>query len=87
MTQEELENLYEEVTDFIYHNSWRSYHVWYSYGNKYVSPNGSISFDVYGSSDQGDGDEWTEYWSIDTDGKIYANENVYDNIEEFKKDW
>lgn len=85
MTPEELENLYEEVTDLIY--NYRSYHVWYTYGNKFVSPNGSISFDVYGFSDQGEGAEWTEYWSIDTNGKIYTSENVYDNIEEFKKDW
>ena len=85
MTQEELENLYEEVTDLIY--NYRCYHVWYTYGNKYVFPNGSISFDVYGFSDQGEGAEWTEYWSIDTDGKIYTNENVYDSIEDFKREW
>ena len=85
MTREELENLYEEVTDLIY--NYRCYHVWYSHGNKYVFPDGSISFNVYGFSDQGDGDEWTEHWSIDTNGKIYTNENTYDNIEEFKKDW
>ena len=85
MTQEELENLYEEVTDWIY--DYRCYHVWYSYGNKFVFPNGAIGFDVYGFSDQGEGAEWTEHWLIDTNGEIYTYENVYDNIEEFKRYW
>ena len=46
-----------------------------------------IEFDVYASSDQGDGEEWTENWSIDSDGKIYTKDNVYNNIEDFKRDW
>lgn len=87
MKQEELYKIYEEISDFIYKNSWRSYHVWYGCGSAEVISNSAIEFDVYGSSDQGDGDEWTEHWSIDCNGKIYTEDNVYDNIEDFKRDW
>ena len=87
MTQEELYKIYEDVTYFIYHNSWNSYYVGYTCGDAKFTSYGTIEFNVYGSSDQGDGDEWTEYWSIDTDGKINTGDNVYDNIEDFKRDW
>ena len=87
MKQEELYRIYEEISDFIYNNNWRSYHIWYTCGSVDVISNSTIEFEVYGSSDQGDGDEWIEHWSIDTNGKIYTKENVYDNIEEFKRDW
>ena len=87
MTYDELYRIYEEISDFIYNNSWRSYHVWYTCGSVDVISDGAIEFNVYGSSDQGDGDEWTEYWSIDANGKIYTENNVYDNIEDFKRDW
>lgn len=87
MTQEELYNIYEEISDFIYNNSWRSYHVWYYCGDAEFTSYGTIVFDVYGTSDQGEGDEWTEYWSIDDDGKIHTDDNIYDNIEDFKRDW
>lgn len=87
MTQEELYRIYEEVTYFIHHNRWNSYYVWYICGDAEFTSYGTIEFDVYASSDQGDGDEWTEYWSIDADGKINTGDNVYDNIEDFKRDW
>lgn len=87
MTQEELYKIHEEIYDFIYNNSWRSYHVSYVCGSAEFTPYGTIEFDVYGWSDQGDGDEWTEHWSIDTDGKINTRNNLYDNIEDFKRDW
>ena len=87
MKQEELYRIYEEISDFIYNNSWRSYHIWYTCGSAEVMSNSAIEFDVYGSSDQGDSDEWIEHWLIDTNGKIYTKDDVYDNIEEFKRDW
>ena len=87
MKQEELHKIYEEISDFIYKNSFRSYHIWYTCGSAEVISDGTIEFYVYGSSDQGDGDEWVELWSIDTNGKIYTKNNVYDNIEDFKRDW
>ena len=87
MKQEELYKIYEEISDFIYDNSWRSYHIWYKCGSTVLITNDIIEFNVYGSSDQGDGDEWTEVWLIDADGKINTGDNIYDNIEEFKRDW
>lgn len=87
MKHEELYRIYEEISDFIYNNTWRSYHIWYVCGSVDVISNSAIEFEVYGSSDQGDGDEWIEHWSIDTNGKIYTEDNIYDNIEDFKKDW
>lgn len=87
MKQEELYKIYEEISDFIYNNSWHSYHTWYTCSSAETTSTGTIEFDLYGSSDQGDGDEWTEHWSIDVNGKIYAEDNVYDNIEDFKRDW
>jgi hypothetical protein len=87
MTQEELYRIYEEISDFIYNNCWRSYHIWYLCGSTDVISNNTIEFEVYGASDQGDGDEWIEHWSIDTNGKIYTEDNVYDNIEDFKRGW
>lgn len=87
MTPEELYKIYEEIFNFIYNNGWRSYHVFYTCGSAEIISGGTIEFDVYGSSDQGDGDEWTESWSISTNGKIYTENNVYDNIEDFKRDW
>ena len=87
MTQEELYRIYEEISDFIYNNSWRSYHIWYICGDAEVISDGTIEFEVCGSSDQGDGDDWTEHWLIGTNGKIYTKDNVYDNIEDFKRDW
>ncbi len=86
MKQEELYRIYEEISDFIYNNSWRSYHIWYTCGSAEVISD-RIEFDVYGSSDQGYGNDWTEHWSIDTNGKIYTEDSVYDNIEDFKRDW
>ena len=83
MTQEELYRIYEEVTYFIHHNCLDSYYV----GDAEFTSYGTIEFNVYGSSGQGDCNEWVEYWSIDTDGKINTGDNVYDNIEDFKRDW
>ena len=87
MKQEELYKIYEEISDFINNNSWRSYHNCYSCGSAELISTDTIEFKVYGSSDQGYGNEWTEYWSIDNNGKIYTEDNVYDNIEDFKIDW
>lgn len=87
MTQEELYRIYEEIFDFIYNNGWCGYHVWYTCGSAEFTSYGTIEFDVHGSTDQGDGNEWTECWSIGTNGKIYTENNIYDNIEDFKRDW
>ena len=87
MTLEETRNIYEEISDFIYDNTWRDYHCSYYCGEVNFSTSTSIHFDVYGTCYRGDGDEWTEHWSIDTNGKIYTEDDVYNSIEEFKRDW
>ena len=86
MTKEELHELYDKVTTDIW--NYESYHVRYSYGNEYWAEDGSyVSFDVYGHSDQGRGADWTEYWSIYSNGEIHTEEACYKNYEEFKAEW
>lgn len=76
--------LLEKVLDTIYNHY--TYHCWYSYGN--VEEHDTYaSFEVYGCSDQGEGSEWTEYWSIDKEGKIYTEDTTYNSYEEFLKEW
>lgn len=81
-----LEELYDKVVDVINHHY--DYHCSYCcdsrseyWGETYVT------FDVHGWNDQGSGCEWTEYWCIYDDGRIYADDVVYANFEEFKNDW
>ena len=76
--------LLDKVLDTI--NNHVTYHNWYSYGEieEYAT---YVSFDVYGYSDQGEGREWTEHWSIDNEGKIYTEDTTYDNYEEFLREW
>ena len=47
----------------------------------------SVSFEVHVTSDQGEGSEWIEIWSIDNDGKIYSEDTIYENYEEFLGEW
>ena len=79
-----MKELLDKVLDTI--NNHVTYHTWYTYGEveeyeKYVS------FEVYGYSDQGEGMEWIEYWSIDSDGKIYTEDTTYNSFEDFAKEW
>ena len=86
LTAEEVQELYEKVTDEVYHH--QTYHNWYSYGNDDWKDDGRyVSFEVYGWSDQGEGAEWTEYWAIDSDGNICTEDGIYKTFEEFYSDW
>ena len=86
MTYTELSELFDKVTTDIYNYS--SYHVWYTYGNEYWAKDYSyVTFEVYGHSDQGHGADWTEYWSINSDGWIYTEDNIYKTYEDFKNNW
>ena len=84
MTQEEFYNLYEKISDVLY--GFKSYHCWYLCCNE-TYYNTSVSFEVHVSSDQGEGSEWIEYWSIDNDGKIYSEDTTYNSFEEFLGEW
>lgn len=87
MTTNEITILLDKVKAVI--DNYDSYHVWYS-----VSPeetwdkNGSyVTFEVFGYSDQDEGSNWTEYWSIDNTGRIARDGEMYENFDEFKYNW
>lgn len=84
MTQEDFYNLYNKISDVLY--GFKSYHCWYLCCNETYYDT-SVSFEVRVTSDQGEGSEWIEYWSIDNDGKIYYEDTMYDTYEEFLREW
>ena len=86
MTHEELYNLFEKVVDTV--NKYTTYHCDYYCNNEIWREDGmGVSFEVHVHSDQGEGADWTEDWSIDSDGKIYAHSEIYNDFETFSKDW
>lgn len=84
MTQNEFYNLYNKISDVLY--GFKSYHCWYLCCNETYYDT-SVSFEVHVTSDQGEGSEWIEYWSIDDDGKIYSEDTTYNTYEEFLREW
>jgi hypothetical protein len=84
MTQEEFYNLYDKIRDILY--GFKSYHCWYFCCNEEYNGD-SMSFEVHVNSDQGDGDEWVEYLSIDDKGRIHSEDAIYENYEEFLREW
>ena len=87
MTKEDIRELFEKVTRLIDDND-TDYHCSYCCGEGTWSADGMrVTFDVHGFSDQCEGSEWTENWGIESDGKIYADNRIYDSFEEFEKDW
>jgi hypothetical protein len=87
MTPDEIDVLLNKVKADI--NNYNSYHVWYSASSEEIwdEKGGYVTFEVYGHSDQGEGSNWTEYWSIDDNGTIARDGDVYENYNEFKNDW
>lgn len=86
LTSKEIEDLYWKVVEVI--DDYRDYHTSYSAGiNEWNDDQTYLSFEVKGWSDQGDGAEWTEYWSINNKGQIFGEDILYENFEEFKKEW
>lgn len=87
MTKEDIRELFEKVTRLVDSND-TDYHCSYSCGEETWSDDGMrVMFEVHGFSDQGEGSEWTENWGIESDGRIYADDMIYDTFEEFEKDW
>lgn len=84
MTQEEFYNLYDKISHVLY--GFKSYHCWYLCCNEEWD-NNSLHFEVHVTSDQGEGSEWIEYWSIDDKGKIYSEDTIYDSYKEFLREW
>ena len=84
MTQEEIYNLYDKVSNVL--DGFKSYHCWYfCYNEKWEYE--SLYFEVHITSDQGEGHEWTEYWYIDDKGRIHSEETIYENYEDFLREW
>ena len=84
MTQEEFYNLYDKISNVLY--GFNSYHCWYFCCNEEYY-NDSMSFEVNVASDQDEGSEWTEHWSIDKCGRIYSEDTIYESYEDFLKEW
>lgn len=84
MTEEELYNLYDKISDALY--EYEDYHCsYYCSGETYNGT--SITFEVHGHSDQGDGHDWVEDWRIDECGRIHSEDTIYENYEEFLKEF
>ena len=79
MTEEEFYNLYDKIRDVLY--GFKSYHCWYFCCNEEYHGD-SMSFEVHVNSDEGDGDEWVEYWSIDDKGRIHSEDTIYESYKE-----
>ena len=85
MTKEELQILYSKVVEYI--RNYDSYHVWYTCGEETWSADGqSVTFEVFGYSDQDEGADWTEYWGIDSNG-IHSEDKIWKTFDEFKRDF
>ena len=84
MTREEFYNLYNKISDVI--DGFKDYHYYYDCWNETYHGN-SMTFEVHIHSDQGDGHDWVEDWRIDECGRIHSEDAIYENYEEFLKEW
>ena len=87
MTQEEIKKtkeILEKVQKCI--SGCHDYYVFYCMGSEQWYDY-YVTFTVFGSSDQGEGSEWTEDWCIYSDGRIRRDGEVYNNFDEFERDW
>lgn len=87
MTKKEvkkIEDILEKVQNCI--SGWHSYHVFYCVGSEQWFDS-YVTFTVFGYSDQGEGSEWTENWCIYSDGSISGDHEIYNNFDEFERDW
>ncbi len=87
MTRDELTVLLDKVKTDIYNHD--SYHIWYSVSSEetWDEKGGYVAFKVFGHSDQCEGSVWAEYWSINDNGTIVRDGDVYENYNEFKNNW
>ena len=87
MATNELTILLDKVKTVI--NNYNSYYVWYSVSPEETWDENSsyVTFEVFGYSDQDEGSNWTEYWSIDNTGRIVRDGEIYENFDEFKNNW
>ena len=84
MTQEEFYDLYNKISDALY--GFKEYHYWLVCCNERYYET-SLTCEVHIHSDKGEGFDWVEDWSIDDRGRIHSEDTVYENYEEFLRDW
>ena len=86
LTSKELSELYNKVSSAVWDYN-IDYHTSYTCGNdEWNSDYTYVSFEVYGYNDK-TGNSWTEYWGIDSDGKIHTADRTYDSFDAFLSDW
>ena len=87
MTRDELTVLLDKVKTDI--DNYSSYHIWYSVSSEesWDEKGGYVTFEVFAYSDQCDGSDWTEDWSINDDGTIVRDGVVYENYNDFKNNF
>lgn len=84
MTREELYNLYDKICGAI--DGFKDYHYYYCCCNETYNGT-SLFFEVHIDSDKEDEDDVVEDWRIDDCGRIHTEDAVYENYEEFLKEW
>lgn len=85
MTEKELYELYNKIGDVFW--DYPSYHCIYSSKDPVFWENGTLTFEVCVSSDQGDGSEWIENWGIREDGSIWTEDETYKDFVDFEQRW
>ena len=84
MTRKEFYDLYNKISDVLY--GFKDYHYWYYCCNE-IYYETSLTFEVHIHSDRGEGYDWVEDWSIDDCGRIYSEDTVYEDYEDFLRNW
>ena len=85
MTEKELYELYDKIDNVLW--DYPSYHCVYMSRDPVFLKNGTLTFEVCVSSDQGDGSEWTENWGIREDGSIWTEDETYKDFVDFEQRW
>jgi hypothetical protein len=85
MKDSELYELYDKISEVFWH--YQSYHCTYVTKNPMIWGDGTLTFDVYGCSDQGYGSEWIENWGIRADGSIWSEDETYKDFTDFEQNW
>ena len=84
MTREEFYSLYNKISNTI--DGFKDYHYYYYCWNEEYNGT-SMTFEVHILIDGEDGDDWVEDWRIDEQGRIHSEDDIYENYEEFLKEW
>ena len=87
MTKEEFYSLYNKIDDTLYEfYVLDGYHCWYYCCNEIYNGT-SMSFEVHIHDNRGEGYDKVEDWVIDDHGRIHTEGDIYENYDEFLKEW